>query len=250
MKRAISPVPSFSSTVVRTCCVKHSIPATPTWPVGVAVFLLLTKRNLAFPGTGAMVNVPSKKGRAMETFEGHISMTTPMVTPHLPALLVQVLLEQGLSASDLLEGTGTTLENFSQPQHLFSYQQLATVIARGLQLTGNPRLGFEFGKRVRHSHMAELGVALSCVPDMETGYQIMRRYQKILGSAFNIRRVDHPGYVALIANKLIPLGGNYHFNQESWLVSLAYNLSPRPGGARAGPGVVGQFTLYSPTPHT
>ncbi|MBM7060678.1 AraC family transcriptional regulator ligand-binding domain-containing protein [Pseudomonas sp. UL073] len=161
----------------------------------------------------------------METFEGHISMTTPMVTPHLPAVLVQMLLEQGLSAHDLFEGTGVVLEHFSQPQHLFSYQQLSIIIARGLQLTGNPRLGFEFGKRIRHAHMAELGVALSCVPDMETGYQIMRRYQKILGSAFNLRRVDHPNYVALIANKLIPLGSNYHFNQESWLVSLAYNLS-------------------------
>ncbi|AYC31617.1 AraC family transcriptional regulator [Pseudomonas cavernae] len=157
--------------------------------------------------------------------EGHISMTTPMVTPHLPALLMQVLLEQGLNANELLDETGVVLEHFSQPQHLFSYQQLATIITRGLRLTGNPRLGLLFGQRVRHSHMAELGVALSCAPNMETVYQIMKRYQKILGSAFNIRKVDHASHVALIANKLIPLGSNYHFNQESWLSSLACSLA-------------------------
>ncbi|WP_280282287.1 AraC family transcriptional regulator [Pseudomonas sp. BN415] len=157
--------------------------------------------------------------------EAHISMTTPMVTPHLPALLVQLLLEHGLNAHELFEDTGVVLEHFSQPQHLFSYQQLATIISRGLRLTGNPRLGLLFGQRIRFAHMAELGVALSCAPNMETAYQITKRYQKILGSAFNIRKVDHATHVAMIANKLIPLGGNYHFNQESWLASLACNLA-------------------------
>lgn len=156
--------------------------------------------------------------------EVHVSMSTPMVTPHIPALLMQVLMEQGLDAEVLLEGTGLVLEHFAQPQHLLSYQQLSIIIARALQLSGNPRLGLLFGQRVRHSHMAELGTALACSPTMEVNYQIMKRYQKILGSAFNLRKVDHTDHVALVANKLIPLGSNYHFNQESWLAGLACSL--------------------------
>lgn len=150
-----------------------------------------------------------------------ISLTTPLVPVPLPALLFDVLLEHGLKADQLLEGTGLRPEHFSHPDTLLSYSQLAVIISRALAITGNPRIGLQFGARIRLSHLAELGVAYSCAPTLRDAHAVTLKYQKLLGSAFDMRLVEKPGYVAIIASKLVPLGDRYCFNQESWLTAIA-----------------------------
>ncbi|MBC9249595.1 hypothetical protein A9179_04830 [Pseudomonas alcaligenes] len=150
-----------------------------------------------------------------------ISLTMPLVPVPLPALLLDIFLELGLKAEQLLEGTGLRQEHFSHPDTLLSYQQLAMMIARALAITGNPRLGLLFGTRIRLSHLAELGVAYACAPTLREAHAVTLKYQKLLGSAFDMRLVEKPGYVAIIASKLVPLGERYCFNQESWLTAIA-----------------------------
>jgi AraC-like DNA-binding protein len=150
-----------------------------------------------------------------------ISLTELLVPVPLPALLMEVLLEQGLSAERLLEGTELRLEHFSHPDTLLSYRQLAVIISRALAMTGNPRLGLLFGSRIRLSHLAELGALYATAPTLRHAYEIGLKHQKLLGSAFDMRLVERPRHLAIIASKLVPLEERYYFNQESWLTAIA-----------------------------
>ncbi|HYD58747.1 MAG TPA: AraC family transcriptional regulator [Noviherbaspirillum sp.] len=150
-----------------------------------------------------------------------VSIVEPVVPIHLPALLLDVVLEYGVDAGELLAGTDLRREHFSHPDTLLSYGQLAVIISRALQLTGNPRLGLHFGSRIRLSHQAELGMAYASAPTLRAAHQVTMRYQKLLGSAFDLRIVAKPDHVAIVASKLVPLAERYCFNQESWLSAIA-----------------------------
>lgn len=150
-----------------------------------------------------------------------ISLTEPLVPVPIPALLMEVLLESGLQAEALLEGTNLRIEQFNHPDTLLSYLQLATIISRALSGSGNPRLGLVFGLRIRLSHLAELGAAYGCAPTLRHALAVTLKHQKLLGSALDMRMVERPEHVAIIASKLVPLEERYCFNQESWLSAIA-----------------------------
>ncbi|MES2258037.1 MAG: AraC family transcriptional regulator [Pseudomonadota bacterium] len=149
-----------------------------------------------------------------------VSMMDAVVPVHLPSLLLEVILEYGVPAQDLLQDTGLRREHFAHPDTRLSYAQLAMIVSRALELTGNPRLGLHFGSRIRLSHQAELGTAYASAPTLRALNDVTLRYQKLLGSAFDIRIVAAPEHVALVASKLIPLAERYYFNQESWLCGI------------------------------
>lgn len=149
----------------------------------------------------------------------------PLVSVHLPALLFELLMEEGLDASALLDGTGVRVEHFGHPDTLLSYQQLAVIISRALEFSGNSYLGLLFGSRIRFSHLAELGIAYASAPTLALAQKVILQHQRILGSAFDMRLVEHPAHVAIIASKLVPLGSRYRFNQESWIAAIANQMS-------------------------
>lgn len=150
-----------------------------------------------------------------------ISVTELLVPVGLPSLLMEVLLDQGLSAEQLLQGTELRLEHFSHPETKFSYRQLAVIISRGLALTGNPRLGLVFGSKIRQSHLSDLGMLYASAPTLRHAFEVGLKHQKLLGSAFDMRLVERPKHLAIIASKLVPLEERYYFNQESWLMAIA-----------------------------
>nr|WP_305729558.1 AraC family transcriptional regulator [Pseudomonas yamanorum] len=133
---------------------------------------------------------------------------------------MEVLLEQGLGTTQLLEGTGLRLEHFSHPDTQLSYRQLALIISRALATSGNPRLGLLFGARIRYSHLGELGTLYAQAPTLRQSFEIGLKHQKLLGSAFDLRIVERPQHLAIIASKLVPLRERYFFNQESWLSAI------------------------------
>lgn len=163
-----------------------------------------------------------RKGSDSSSF---ISVTELLVPVGLPALLMELLIEQGLSAEQLLQGTELRLEHFSHPETRLSYRQLAVIISRGLTLTGNPRLGLVFGSRIRQSHLSDLGMLYASAPTLRHTFEIGLKHQKLLGSAIDMRLVERPKHLAIIASKLVPLEERYYFNQESWLMAIASQIS-------------------------
>lgn len=174
----------------------------------------------------------------------YISLSDPLVPVHQPALLLQLALERGARSGDLLAGTGLRVDNFSHPETRLSYAQIAILVARAMALTGDPGLGLAFGSRIRLGHLAELGAALACAPTMNEALHTVIRFQKLLGSAFDMRLADRGDHAALVACKSIPLGANYRFNQETWL-STAVSLS-RQLLEREIPELVADFDYPAP----
>ncbi|MFA6442303.1 MAG: AraC family transcriptional regulator, partial [Sterolibacterium sp.] len=158
-----------------------------------------------------------------EHLEGElfVSLTEPLVPVPLPALVVQLALEKGAKIDGLLAGTGLRPEHFGHPDTRLSYAQIAVIVARAMAQTGDAGFGLAFGQRIRLSHLAELGTALGCAPTLGEALKTTIRYQKLLGSAFDMRLVDLGEKIAMVASKSIPLGANYRFNQETWLTTIA-----------------------------
>lgn len=163
------------------------------------------------------------RNRTRSHLEGgvFVSLTEPVVPVPLPALAVQVALEKGARLGDLLAGTGLRPEHFGHPDTRLSYAQIAVIVARAMAQTGDAGFGLAFGQRIRLSHLAELGTALGCAPTLGEALTTTIRYQKLLGSAFDMRLVDLGERLAMVASKSIPLGANYRFNQETWLTAIA-----------------------------
>ncbi|HCF6385808.1 MULTISPECIES: AraC family transcriptional regulator [Pseudomonadaceae] len=62
-------------------------------------------------------------------------------------------------------------------------------------------------------------------PSLRHAYESGLKHQKLLGSAFDMRLVERPKHLAIIASKLVPLEERYVFNQESWLMAIANQTS-------------------------
>lgn len=188
-------------------------------------------------------SIPSHRMRNLSG-NAYISLSDPLVPVHQPALLLQLALERGVRGGDLLAATGLRVDHFSHPETRLSYAQIAVLVERAMALTGDPGLGLAFGRRIRLGHLAELGAALACAPTMNEALHTMIRFQKLLGSAFDMRIADRGDHVALVASKSIPLGANYRFNQETWL-STAVSLS-RQLLEREVPELVADFDYPAP----
>ena len=164
-----------------------------------------------------------KRNRTQGRLEGgfFVYLTETLVQVPLPALVIQPAQEQGAGIADLLSGTGLRPENFVHPDTRLSYTQIAVIVARAMEQTRDPGFGLTFGQRIRLSHLAELGTALGCAPTLGEALRTTIRYQKLLGSAFDMRLVDFGEQLGMVASKSIPLGANYRFNQETWLTTIA-----------------------------
>lgn len=176
----------------------------------------------------------------------YVSLSEPVIPVHLPALLLQITREKGVDSDALLAGTGLRAEQFQHPDTHLNYGQIGLIVARALMLSGDAGLGLEFGLRIRPSHLREMGTALMCAATLREAVVTSVRYQKLLGSAFDIRLADYGNGLAMIASKAIPLGEIYCFNQESWLTAIS--RLPRFVLEREANALFVDFD-YPPPPH-
>ncbi|MDP9802268.1 AraC family transcriptional regulator [Acinetobacter calcoaceticus] len=91
-------------------------------------------------------------------------------------LLLEICEKYDISTVTLLENTGLTLLDIKQHDAKMSAHQWSKLVANALQLTGNYRLGIEYGYALRPTAHGSLGFAfLSCV-DVETALNLCQHF--------------------------------------------------------------------------
>ncbi|HHJ4328479.1 TPA: AraC family transcriptional regulator ligand-binding domain-containing protein, partial [Klebsiella pneumoniae] len=103
-------------------------------------------------------------------------------TLHTVALAVQVLQEHGVAADALLCGSGIAPADLQTPTRLVSHAQELQVLRNALQLSGDPTLGLQLGRRMRVSAYGMLGYTLLSSRTLGDALELLISQAAILGS--------------------------------------------------------------------
>lgn len=140
---------------------------------------------------------------------------------HHPRALADLAVEQGAGLDELLAGTSITPEMLSSADARISHIQFGKLVSRAIELTANPALGFDFGRRSHVGQLGLLGLAVLSSSNVREALEAGLSYYRSLAPAFDLRvSVDGP-VARLIVQETLPLMHLHVFATESLLGAFA-----------------------------
>lgn len=91
-------------------------------------------------------------------------------------VLLEIVYEYGIDAHIVLHGTGLIPTEMQQADAKMSAHQWSKLVVNALRLTRNPRLGIEYGFRLRPTSHGALGFAFLSCADVETALSLCQQY--------------------------------------------------------------------------
>ncbi len=119
----------------------------------------------------------------MRKFFTHADNILPV---HTPRVLVETAVEQGASRRELLDFAGLSAEMLSNPETRMSYGQYAKLIEKSLELTGNPSLGFDVGKKTGIPQMGVLALAIISSSNVAEAMATVVQYGRALAPCWDL----------------------------------------------------------------
>lgn len=98
---------------------------------------------------------------------------------YFPGGLIRMLLEQGFNETTLLENTGLTLDKLLDEDARLSFNQHRILVQNAIDVTGNPHLGFIFGKQLNVTSLGILGYAAMSCKTLASALDTITKYFKI-----------------------------------------------------------------------
>jgi AraC-like DNA-binding protein len=123
---------------------------------------------------------------------------------HKVAALVSVLVEKGVSAADILAGSGVSASRLQVPSTRVSYKQMLAVFRNALRLSPDPAVALLAGQRMHVTAYGMYGYALLSSPTHAAGVEFAVRHHRVMGPvadmSFSLRNgVAVYTYVPLLA---------------------------------------------------
>ncbi len=91
-------------------------------------------------------------------------------------LLLEIVHNYAIDIEIVLSGTGLVLAEMKQADAKMSAHQWSKLVVKALRLTGNPRLGIEYGFKLRPTSHGALGFAFLSCTDIETALTLCQQY--------------------------------------------------------------------------
>ena len=91
-------------------------------------------------------------------------------------LLLEIVHDYVIDTETVLAGTGLMLTEMKQADAKMSAHQWSKLVVNALRLTGNPRLGIEYGFKLRPTSHGALGFAFLSCTDVETALTLCQQY--------------------------------------------------------------------------
>jgi len=145
------------------------------------------------------------------------------------AEFVALLAEEGVSAGDVLRGTGITRRRLRDADDLITHPQQLRVYENALALSPKPGLGFRLGARFKPGHHGVLGHAILCAESGRDVLRIVGHYSRIRGFLLDFRFREEGGVAILSAHEILPLGPIHQVAVEELLAMFG----SRRSGARS-----------------
>lgn len=106
---------------------------------------------------------------------------------HMSVLIVSYLRDCGISAEQLLEGSGISTADLEGLQRLIAPSQEQVVFANAVRLAKRPALGLELGQRARITMYGLAGYAMLSAPTLNEAMAIAIRSPELIGSYFEVQ---------------------------------------------------------------
>ena len=148
------------------------------------------------------------------------------------AELVALLSEEGVSARDVLRGSGISQRRLQDPDGSITHPQQLRVYENSLALSSQPGLGLRLGARFKPGHHGVLGHALLCAESMRDVLRIVLHYGAIRGFLLDFGLREEAGVTILSAHDIMPLGPIHAVAVEELLAMFATPDSGRSGAVR------------------
>jgi AraC-like DNA-binding protein len=133
---------------------------------------------------------------------GQMSSAVHLLRPTIPIaylqLLVELLSERGISLDHLFAGQEMAAHVLNQPETRMSAQQWTRFVIRGLELSGDAALGYEYGMRMRPTAHGVVGYATMTCTTLRQAIEISVRYARIRQAHFTMRIEESDGYCLLL----------------------------------------------------
>jgi AraC-like DNA-binding protein len=134
--------------------------------------------------------------------------------------LIEVIKRWNVSAQDLLEGTGLTLESLGEPRALLPVPTMVTILERARRLTGEPALGLYTGLHTRATLYGHLGFAVVSASTIREAIDLSLRYGPIVTTALSVRLRVERREASLIVDEHADFGSARDIVLISTMVSL------------------------------
>ncbi|WP_109439948.1 AraC family transcriptional regulator [Acinetobacter haemolyticus] len=136
-------------------------------------------------------------------------------------VLLEIVEEYGIENQTVLHNTGLVLADMKHADAKMSAHQWSKLVVNALQLTGNLRLGIEYGLKLRPTSHGALGFAFLSCADVETALTLCQQYfcTRIQNFIHEWSVDEHFVYVYLDDVHPVKLGGEQQSAQlRSFLV--------------------------------
>src|SRR5690554_989521 len=121
---------------------------------------------------------------------GTWSLTEPLVPVNIPAIMIRLGTEQGISTDLLIQGTNITSELLADPNARLSYQQIILLANNLISLYPAPTLGLELGQSININQFGMLGYAILSCADLRSALRLGHKYHTLVDPAFTFEVVD------------------------------------------------------------
>lgn len=152
---------------------------------------------------------------------GTWSLTEPLVPTNVPATMVRVGVEKGLSLTDLLNNTGITEEMLADPGTRLTYQQVLLLTENLIRSYPTQTLGLDIGAAVNINQYGMLGYAILSCADIRSALQLGLKYHPLIDPAFTFEVVDQGATTAIRLTTHIPLDHIYRMLCDLFVANFA-----------------------------
>lgn len=148
-----------------------------------------------------------------------LTLDDPVVPMHHPHVLVREAVAQGADEAGLLADTGICRVMLTNYEARISYRRFGMLMANALSLTGNPALGFDFGRSIHLSNLGVLGLLFMSSATFGAALSAALKYYRFLAPAWDLSvEADHRRTV-LIARESFPFAPFREFATEALLIA-------------------------------
>jgi AraC-like DNA-binding protein len=161
---------------------------------------------------------------------GTWSLTEPLVPVNIPATMLRVGQDKGITQDELLARTGITAEQLSDPSARLTYQQMLLLAENLMRLYPEETLGLDLGKAININQFGMLGYAILSCADLRSAVRLGLKYHTLVDPAFTFEMAENDDTTAIRLTSHIPFESMYRMLCDVFVgifVTLARFLSGR-----------------------
>lgn len=163
-----------------------------------------------------------------ETIHTTSAASRPFIGTEYLSQLIELLEQQGITTTQLVQGTGLAARTLVNPAEFISPLQYHKVIENALALSGDPLLGLEHGRRMNISSHGFLGFAILASDNLGQALSLAIRYARTRTLLADIRFINDQDSAIIQINRLAAMPSTFSFvvqNIISTFVTIARYLT-------------------------